>query len=189
MVRRAKLAGRLPLALGCVVLFALASAAPLLADSVIGSGGQPQPLYPITGQPGSTPPASPPPASHGPGADGGRLPAPRHSSRPGGVRDLRPGAASTEMSGSGSGGPAGEPGGGANGGSAPATGVVQSVSDRGIVLRELDGTTVSVAAGNGTTVTIDGAPASLAEVRPGYVVEVEWAADGSAASLAFVRSG
>jgi hypothetical protein len=189
MVRHAKHA-RLPLALACGLLFALSSAAPLLADSVIGSGGQPQPLYPINGQAGSTPPPTPPPTSagHGSGGNSGRVPPSRHSGRPGGTRDLHAGSASTGTSEAGSAVSTNEPS-GANGGSARATGVVQSVSERGIVLRELDGTTVAVAVGDGTAVTIDGAPAGLAEVHPGYVVVVEWAADGSAASLAFVRSG
>ena len=57
-------------------------------------------------------------------------------------------------------------------------GVVQSVSPSRIVLRELDGSTVGIAVGPRTRVLLNGLPAVLSDVRPGFVAAV--AHDGSA---------
>lgn len=57
-------------------------------------------------------------------------------------------------------------------------GVVQSVSPSRIVLRELDGSTVGIAVGPLTRVLLNGLPAALADIRPGFVAAV--AHDGSA---------
>lgn len=51
-------------------------------------------------------------------------------------------------------------------------GVVQSVSTTRIVLRELDGSTVSIAVGARTLVLVNGLPATLADVQPGFVAAV-----------------
>jgi hypothetical protein len=53
-----------------------------------------------------------------------------------------------------------------------AAGVVQSVSSRAVLLRELDGAIVSVQVDRSTQVTLDGRPGSLEQVRPGDVVVV-----------------
>jgi hypothetical protein len=66
-------------------------------------------------------------------------------------------------------------------------GVVQSISPRAVVLRELDGTTVTLEVGPQTVVLIDGNPGALWQVRPGYVVEAS-SLGGTATQLSFVKS-
>ena len=51
-------------------------------------------------------------------------------------------------------------------------GVVQSVSPTQIVLRELDGSTVALALGARTRVLVNGFPATLADIEPGFVAAV-----------------
>ena len=51
-------------------------------------------------------------------------------------------------------------------------GVVQSVSDTRIELRALDGSVVPLAIGPATRIRLNGAPAALSQIRPGYVAEV-----------------
>ena len=51
-------------------------------------------------------------------------------------------------------------------------GVVQSVSSSQIVLRELDGSIVSIAVGARTRVLLNGRPATLADIKPGFVAGV-----------------
>ncbi len=51
-------------------------------------------------------------------------------------------------------------------------GVVQAVTERRIVLRELDGSLVSLAIGPATRVRVNGSPAPLEAVRPGFVAVV-----------------
>jgi hypothetical protein len=53
-------------------------------------------------------------------------------------------------------------------------GVVQSVSTSGLVLKRLDGSTVAVAVDERTRVLIDGKPASILDVRPGFVAAVSF---------------
>jgi hypothetical protein len=52
------------------------------------------------------------------------------------------------------------------------SGVVQSVSPTALNLRELDGTVVSLAVGPATRVRVNGKPARLEDVRPGFVATV-----------------
>ncbi len=52
-------------------------------------------------------------------------------------------------------------------------GVVQSVSATEITLRELDGAVVPIAVGPSTRVQVNGAPARLEDVRPGFVAAVQ----------------
>lgn len=51
-------------------------------------------------------------------------------------------------------------------------GIVQSVSQTQIVLRELDGRQVTLAVGPGTRVRVNGSAASVADVLPGFVAAV-----------------
>jgi hypothetical protein len=51
-------------------------------------------------------------------------------------------------------------------------GVVQDVSETAIVLRALDGSTVTLALGPATNVRLNGRPATLADLRPGLVASV-----------------
>jgi len=51
-------------------------------------------------------------------------------------------------------------------------GVVQSISDTQIELRALDGAVLSLAIGPATRLRLNGAPASLVQIRPGFVAEV-----------------
>jgi hypothetical protein len=51
-------------------------------------------------------------------------------------------------------------------------GVVQSVSSAQIVLRELDGSTIAIPVGPRTRVLLNGQPATLGDIRPGFVAGV-----------------
>ena len=51
-------------------------------------------------------------------------------------------------------------------------GIVQSVSASQIVLRELDGSTVSLAVDSATLVLLNGSPAQLTDIQPGFVAAV-----------------
>jgi len=51
-------------------------------------------------------------------------------------------------------------------------GIVQSVSASQIVLRELDGSVVSIAVDSGTQVFLNGRPAALTDIQPGFVALV-----------------
>jgi hypothetical protein len=51
-------------------------------------------------------------------------------------------------------------------------GVVQSVSATQIVLRELDGSLVALAVNGATQVLVNGSPAQLADIQPGFVAAV-----------------
>jgi len=62
--------------------------------------------------------------------------------------------------------------GAAPGGLTTDRGVVQSVSPTEIVLRELDGSAVTLAVGPSTRVKLNGGPALLASVQPGFVASV-----------------
>jgi hypothetical protein len=55
-------------------------------------------------------------------------------------------------------------------------GIVQSVSAGAIVLRELDGSTVSVPVGSSTHVFVDGKKASIRDVKVGFVASATWKA-------------
>ena len=66
-------------------------------------------------------------------------------------------------------------------------GVVQSISPAEITLRELDGTVVTLPVGPATRVRVNGAPARLADVRPGFVATVLHRGSRSRARRARVR--
>jgi hypothetical protein len=69
-------------------------------------------------------------------------------------------------------------------------GIVQSVSANAIVLRELDGSTVSISVATSTHVFVDGKQASLHDVEAGFVASASWKTGGSARVLqAFDLSG
>jgi hypothetical protein len=69
-------------------------------------------------------------------------------------------------------------------------GIVQSVSATTILIRELDGSAVSVPVAPITRVFVDGKLASLGHVRPGFVASAAWKAGKPAALLqAFDLSG
>jgi hypothetical protein len=51
-------------------------------------------------------------------------------------------------------------------------GVVQSITGTQIELRALDGAVLSLAIGPATRLRLNGAPANLAQIRPGFVAEV-----------------
>ena len=51
-------------------------------------------------------------------------------------------------------------------------GVVQSISPGRIVLRELDGSTITITIGARTRVLLNGLPATVADIRPGFVAAV-----------------
>ena len=55
-------------------------------------------------------------------------------------------------------------------------GIVQSVSAKAIVLRQLDGRTVSVPVAASTQVFVDGKRASLHDVKAGFIASVAWKA-------------
>jgi len=66
-------------------------------------------------------------------------------------------------------------------------GVVQAVGPTGVVVKQLDGSSVSVPVGQGTKVTIDGKPGRLSQVRPGAVLAATWQAGTSPSLPRLVR--
>lgn len=62
-------------------------------------------------------------------------------------------------------------------------GVVQRVGDRGLVLRALDGRVVAVGVDPRTRVFLNGSPAPLLSIRPGFVVVVVRAGGGTAEAI------
>jgi hypothetical protein len=66
-------------------------------------------------------------------------------------------------------------------------GVVQAVWPTGVVVKQLDGSSVSVPVGHRTKVTIDGKPGRLSQVRPGAVLVATWQAGTTPSLLRFVR--
>ena len=69
-------------------------------------------------------------------------------------------------------------------------GIVQSVSPRAIVLRELDGSTVRIPVALSTRVFVDGRLATLQSIKRGFVVTATWTAGKPARVLqAFNLSG
>jgi hypothetical protein len=59
-------------------------------------------------------------------------------------------------------------------------GVVQTVSPTGLVLRELDGSLVTITLDPGTRVRVNGSPSSIDVVRPGFVAAAIHAGDAPA---------
>jgi hypothetical protein len=68
-------------------------------------------------------------------------------------------------------------------------GIVQSVSAGAVVLKELDGSTLSVPVDGRTRVVIDGRQASLHDLKPGYVALASWKGDGPAPELQVFAAG
>ena len=63
------------------------------------------------------------------------------------------------------------------------TGIVQAVRPHGVVVRQLDGRKLFVGVGARTAVTVNGSPATLADLRPGFVVAFTARANGMALTL------
>jgi hypothetical protein len=59
-------------------------------------------------------------------------------------------------------------------------GIVQSVDPAGVVLRALDGTEITVPLVAETRYRLNGRPATIADLRPGFVAEVVMSASGAA---------
>jgi hypothetical protein len=59
-------------------------------------------------------------------------------------------------------------------------GIVQSVAPDGVVLRALDGTEITVPLVAETRYQVNGRPATIAEIRPGFVAEVVTSGSGAA---------
>ena len=69
-------------------------------------------------------------------------------------------------------------------------GVVQRVTVRVLVLKQLDGAAVTVPITRKTQVFVDGKPGRLGDVKPGFVVTAAWNKSGKAATLLlFLRPG
>jgi hypothetical protein len=64
-----------------------------------------------------------------------------------------------------------------------AHGIVQSVAAGAVVVKELDGSAVSVPVGSSTHIFVDGSRGSLAAVVPGFVASASWKAGKAAAEL------
>lgn len=62
-------------------------------------------------------------------------------------------------------------------------GIVQAVTTRTVVLRRLDGSTLTVPVDGKTKVLVDGKRATLADVEPGFVAVVVWRAGEPAQEL------
>jgi hypothetical protein len=75
------------------------------------------------------------------------------------------------------------------GGGGSGQGIVQSVSAIAVVLRELDGSTLSVPVDSKTRVVIDGKQGSLRDLKPGYVALASWKSDGPAPVLQVFTAG
>jgi hypothetical protein len=74
------------------------------------------------------------------------------------------------------------------GSSMSAQGVVQSVSTTTVVIKQLDGTTVSVPVDRKTTqIFVNNKHVQLSDVKPGYVLSASWKAGKAAPTLKFVR--
>jgi hypothetical protein len=75
-------------------------------------------------------------------------------------------------------------------GTQTARGVVQSVSVRAVVLKQLDGSSVRVPVDARTRVFLDAKPAALRAVKPGFLVVAKWEAGKASQELqAFDLSG
>jgi hypothetical protein len=68
-------------------------------------------------------------------------------------------------------------------------GVVQSVSGSTVVVRQLDGSTVSVGISRNTHITVDGHPSKVSDVKPGFVLVTTVKAGQAASTLRFLRPG
>jgi hypothetical protein len=66
-------------------------------------------------------------------------------------------------------------------------GVVQSMTPALVVVKQLDGTAVSVPYDKKTNIVVDGKPGKIAEVKRGYILAASWKAGKPAVVLRFVR--
>src|SRR5580765_1790024 len=63
------------------------------------------------------------------------------------------------------------------------TGIVQAVRPHGVVVRQLDGRKFFIGVGARTAVSVNGSPATLADLRPGFVVAFTARSNGMAVTL------
>jgi hypothetical protein len=68
-------------------------------------------------------------------------------------------------------------------------GVVQSVSGSAVVVRQLDGSMVSVGIARNTHITVDGHPTKVGDVKPGFVLVTTVKAGQAASTMRFLRPG
>jgi hypothetical protein len=73
------------------------------------------------------------------------------------------------------------------GSSQSAQGVVQSVSPSAVVVKQLDGKTITVPVDRKSQVFVNNKTAHWADVRPGFVLAASWKAGKPATTLRFVR--
>jgi hypothetical protein len=66
-------------------------------------------------------------------------------------------------------------------------GVVQSLSGSTVVVRQLDGTTVSVGISRATRITIDGRSGKISDVKPGFVLVTIVKAGQPISTMRFLR--
>ena len=66
-------------------------------------------------------------------------------------------------------------------------GVVQSVSPSTVIVKQLDGSTVSVAIGRNARITVDGRPGKISDVKPGFVLVTTIKAGQPTSTLRFLR--
>ena len=66
-------------------------------------------------------------------------------------------------------------------------GVVQSVSGSAVIVRQLDGSSVSVGINRNTRVTIDRHSGKISEVKPGFVLVTTVKAGQPASTMRFLR--
>lgn len=75
------------------------------------------------------------------------------------------------------------------GSSVSVQGVVQAVSGSAVVVRQLDGSLVSVGIDRKTKVIVDGHPGKIGDVKPGFVLLTTVKSGQPAANLRFLRPG
>lgn len=68
-------------------------------------------------------------------------------------------------------------------------GVVQAVSGSAVVVRQLDGSVVSVGIDRGTKVTVNGRQGRIGDVKPGFVLLTTVRSGQPATTLRFLRPG
>ena len=66
-------------------------------------------------------------------------------------------------------------------------GVVLSLNGFGVVVRQLDGSTVNVVISRGTRITVDGRPGKISDVKPGFVLVTTVKAGQPASTMRFLR--
>ena len=66
-------------------------------------------------------------------------------------------------------------------------GVVQSLNGSAVVVRQLDGSTVTVGINRSTRITIDGRPGKITDVKPGFVLVTTVKAGQPASTIRLLR--